>query len=226
MVVAAPQISPSLMRNGFDISGRLVATFGNCPRLRSLSYSSMLLLSRRCPRRGVGLPTMDGLIGVPRKGENIQCTMMIATRDCRWRDRLLSDHGKLLRLRDAAKSLGISYSTLKRWIHTRKLRTVKTQGGHHRVPESELHRHLHFAEKRMPPSQRRTQFRRISARNQLIGRIVDIKVEGIMAQVTLSIAGQQITSIITSEAVREMRLEKGQPAAALIKSTEVMILRA
>jgi molybdopterin-binding protein len=77
----------------------------------------------------------------------------------------------------------------------------------------------------MPPSQRRTQFRRISARTQLIGRIVDIKVEGIMAQVTLSIAGQQITSIITSEAVREMHLEKGQPAAALIKSTEVMILR-
>jgi molybdopterin-binding protein len=77
----------------------------------------------------------------------------------------------------------------------------------------------------MPLPQRRAQFRRISARNQLIGRIVDIRVEGIMAQVTLSIGGQQITSVITSDAVREMRLEKGQVAAALIKSTEVMILR-
>jgi len=66
---------------------------------------------------------------------------------------------------------------------------------------------------------------RISARNQLIGRIVDIKIEGIMAQVTLSIAGQKVTSVITADAVREMRLQKGQVAAALIKSTEVMILR-
>ncbi len=137
----------------------------------------------------------------------------------------MNDHAKLMRLRDAVKVLGISYSTLKRWIHTSKLRTVKTQGGHHRIPESELDKHLHFAEKRMPLPQRRAQFRRISARNQLIGRILDIKVEGIMAQVTLSIGGQRITSVITSDAVREMRLEKGQTAAALIKSTEVMILR-
>jgi molybdopterin-binding protein len=82
-----------------------------------------------------------------------------------------------------------------------------------------------FPEKRVPFPQRRVEFRRISAHNQLIGRIVDIKVEGIMAQVTLSISGQQITSVITSDAVRELRLEKGQVAAALIKSTEVMILR-
>ena len=117
-----------------------------------------------------------------------------------------------MRLRDAVKVLGISYSTLKRWIHTSKLRTVKTQGWHHRIPESELDKHLHFAEKRIPLPQRRAQFRRISARNQLIGRILDIKVEGIMAQVTLSIGGQRITSVITSDAVREMRLEKGQTA--------------
>jgi molybdopterin-binding protein len=46
-----------------------------------------------------------------------------------------------------------------------------------------------------------------------------------MAQVTLSIGGQQLTSIITADAVREMRLEKGQTAAALIKATEVMVMR-
>ena len=137
----------------------------------------------------------------------------------------MSDHAKLVRPRDAAKVLGISYSTLKRWIHTRKLQTVKTQGGHHRIPESELDKHLHVTIKRAPLPQRRAEFRRISARNQLIGRIVDIKMEGIMAQVTLSIGGQRITSVITSDAVRELRLKKGQVAAALIKSTEVMILR-
>lgn len=142
-----------------------------------------------------------------------------------WRNLHLSDHAKLIRPRDAAKVLGISYSTLKRWIHTQKLQTVQTQGGHHRIPESELDKHLHVASRKLPLPQRRVEFRRISARNQLIGRIVDIKVDGIMAQVTLSIGGQQITSVITSDAVREMRLEKGQVAAALIKSTEVMILR-
>ena len=132
---------------------------------------------------------------------------------------------KLYPLRDACKVLGVSYPALKQWIYKGKIKTVKTPGGHHRIPESELDKHLHFAERRTPLPQRRAQFRRISARNQLIGRIVDIKVDGIMAQVTLSIGGQQITSVITADAVRELRLEKGQVAAALIKSTEVMILR-
>jgi len=102
---------------------------------------------------------------------------------------------------------------------------VKTRGGHHRIPEGELDKYLHLPSKRVSIPERRAQFRRISARNQLVGRIVEIKIEGIMAQVTLSIGGQHVTSIITSDAVREMRLEKGQVAAALIKSTEVMILR-
>lgn len=137
----------------------------------------------------------------------------------------MSEDAKLIRPRDAAKVLGISYSTLKRWIHTRKLLTVKTQGGHHRIPERELDKHLHLAERRLPVPQRRAQFRQISARNQLIGRILDIKIDGIMAQITLSIGGQRITSVITADAVRELRLQKGQLAAALIKSTEVMILR-
>jgi len=137
----------------------------------------------------------------------------------------LTDSSKLVTPRDAAKVLGISYSTLKRWIHTGKLRTVQTQGGHHRIPASEIDRYLHVPGRKISIPERRAHFRRISARNQLIGRIVDIKVEGIMAQVTLSVGGQNVISIITADAVREMRLEKGQVAAALIKSTEVMILR-
>jgi molybdopterin-binding protein len=137
----------------------------------------------------------------------------------------LGQRGTLEKPRDAAKILGISYSTLKRWIHTGRIKTVTTEGGHHRIPETELDTFLHVAAKRNPIPQRRAGFRRNSARNQLIGRIVDIKIEGIMAQVTLSIAGQKVTSVITADAVREMRLQKGQVAAALIKSTEVMILR-
>ncbi len=132
---------------------------------------------------------------------------------------------RLLKPRDAAKALGISYSTLKRWILSKQINTVVTAGGHHRVPERELDKHLHVASKRAPLAERRSDFRRISARNQLIGRIVALSVDGIMAQVSLSIGGQRITSVITADAVREMRLRVGQQAAALIKSTEVMILR-
>ena len=59
----------------------------------------------------------------------------------------------------------------------------------------------------------------------LVGRIVEIRVEGLLAQVKLAIGDQQITSVITSDAVQEMGLERGQTAAALVKSTEVMIVR-
>lgn len=132
---------------------------------------------------------------------------------------------KLFSPREAAQVLGISYPTLKQWIYKGKIHTVKTAGGHHRIPEPQIDSFLHQASEKGEASERRGTFRRVSGRNQLIGRVTDIKVSGLMAQVTLSIGGQHITSIITADAVREMRLKKGQTAAALIKSTEVMILR-
>lgn len=131
----------------------------------------------------------------------------------------------LLSPRDAAKVLGISYPTLKQWIYKKKLQTVKTAGGHHRIPESELDKFLHLHSERLPVEQRRPNFRQISGRNQLVGRVTEVKVDGLMAQVTLSIGGQRVTSIITADAVREMRLKAGDKAAALVKSTEVMIVR-
>lgn len=131
----------------------------------------------------------------------------------------------LLLPRDAAKVLGVSYPTLKQWIYKKKIRTVKTAGGHHRIPESELDKFLHLKATRGPVADRRRDFRRISGRNQLVGRVTEIKIDGLMAQVRLSIGGQQITSIVTADAIREMRLKVGESAAALIKSTEVMIVR-
>ncbi|MGB6483153.1 MAG: helix-turn-helix transcriptional regulator [Candidatus Acidiferrales bacterium] len=131
----------------------------------------------------------------------------------------------LLKPREAAQILGVSYPTLKQWIYHGKLRTVKTAGGHHRVPESELDRFLSRTLRRVNVAERRASFRRISGRNQLVGRVVAIKTIGLLTQVTLSIGEQRITSIITADAAREMRLQKGDTVAALIKSTEVMIVR-
>jgi molybdopterin-binding protein len=133
---------------------------------------------------------------------------------------------KLFSPRQAAQVLGVSYPTLKTWIYKKKIRTIKTAGGHHRIPESQLDKFLHQANDRGDVAEKRTGFRHISGRNQLIGRVTGIKISGLIAQVSLSIGGQHITSIITADAVREMRLKVGDKAAALIKSTEVMILRA
>src|SRR5690242_21759319 len=96
---------------------------------------------------------------------------------------------KLYVLRDACKVLGISYPALKQWIYKGKIKTVKTPGGHHRIPESEIDRLLPAVPESGAPKSRRQNFRRISGRNQLVGRIIDLKIEGLLAQVTLSIAG-------------------------------------
>jgi molybdopterin-binding protein len=132
---------------------------------------------------------------------------------------------KLLPPREAANILGISYPTLKQWIYRGKIKTAKTPGGHHRVPESEIDRMIPTKLRRGDIASRRLNFRKISGRNQLIGRVLEIKYSGLLAQVRLSIGEQQITAIITADAAKEMRLKPGDRAAALVKSTEVMILR-
>ncbi len=102
---------------------------------------------------------------------------------------------------------------------------MKTPGGHHRIPEQEIDRLLPMIRLRGSVASRRESFRKLSGRNQLVGRIVELREEGLLAQLTISISGQQITSIITADAVREMRLKKGEIVAALIKSTEIMLMR-
>lgn len=132
---------------------------------------------------------------------------------------------KLYSPREAAQILGVSYPTLKQWIYKYKIRTTLTAGGHHRIPEKEIDKFLYRTTSKSEATKRRSNFRKISGRNQLVGRVTEIKISGLMAQVSLSIGGQHITSIITADAVREMRLKVGETAAALVKSTEVMIVR-
>ena len=131
---------------------------------------------------------------------------------------------ELLKLRDAALQLGISFPTIKQWIYKKKIRSVQTVAGHHRIPQSELDRLL-FRTRGRTEKERKQVIRRCSGRNQLVGRIDAVRISGLMAEVEISIGGQQITSIITARSAREMQLKPGQTAAALIKATEVMILR-
>jgi molybdopterin-binding protein len=131
---------------------------------------------------------------------------------------------RLLKLGDAALQLGISFPTIKQWIYKKKIRSVQTAGGHHRIPQSELDRLL-FRTRGKTAAQRDDVMRRVSGRNQLVGRIDQVRISGLMAEVKISIGEQQITSIITATSAREMNLKRGQTAVALIKATEVMILR-
>ena len=131
---------------------------------------------------------------------------------------------ELLKLRDAALQLRISFPTIKQWIYKKKIKSVQTAGGHHRIPQSEIDRFLYRTRGKTAP-QRDLVMRRISGRNQLVGRIDEVRISGLMAEVKISIGDQQITSIITAGSAREMQLKPAQTAAALIKATEVMIIR-
>ena len=139
-------------------------------------------------------------------------------------DKSVQKNQELLKLRDAALQLGVSFPTIKQWIYKKKIRSVQTAGGHHRIPQSELDRLL-FRTRGRTEKEREQVVRRVSGRNQLVGRIDTVQISGLMAEVRISIGGQQITSIITARSAREMQLKPGQAAAALIKATEVMILR-
>ncbi|HEY7679708.1 MAG TPA: TOBE domain-containing protein [Terriglobia bacterium] len=129
---------------------------------------------------------------------------------------------ELLRLADAAHEVSISYPTLKQWIYRGKIRSVKTPGGHHRIPRSEIDR---LTRARTGRRRRPKGLEAISGRNKLLGTVTDLQIEGLLAQVTLDIGGQTITSIITRRATEELGLKKGMSAFALVKATEVMIIR-
>ena len=132
---------------------------------------------------------------------------------------------RLLTPREAAEILSISYPTIKNWIYQGKLRTVKTPGGHHRIPEEDIEKHLRATLGAGSRDKWRVGSDKISESNQLVGRILDLTVDGLIAQVTISIGDYRLTSIITAEAASDLGLKIGDSVVALLKSSQVMILR-
>ena len=126
--------------------------------------------------------------------------------------------------REASRMLGISYPTIKNWILTGKLKTTRTPGGHHRLTMANLRPFLE-ADGARPEAESRARYRRVSGRNQLAGKVVSVRIEGLLAEIILAIGNTNVTAIITASAARELNLKKGDVAAALIKSTDVMIER-
>lgn len=136
---------------------------------------------------------------------------------------------ELLKPSEAARLAGVSIVTIKRWIYEGKINSVQTAGGHHRVPRREIER---ITSARSAATVKKVQPTKaigldaISGRNKLRGKIIALRFEGLLAQASIDVGGQVITSIITSDAARALGLKKGSTVYALIKATEVMVIKA
>lgn len=131
---------------------------------------------------------------------------------------------ELLKPLEAARLAGVSYPTLKQWIYKGKIRSVKTAGGHHRIPLDEIER-LTGGASSQARRKKPVGLDAISGRNKLRGRVTEVRREGLLVQVSIEVGGQIITSIITSDAAQSLGLKRGVVVYALIKATEVMVIR-
>src|SRR5258708_18412140 len=101
-----------------------------------------------------------------------------------------------LKPREAALELRISFPTIKQWIYKRKIRSIRTAGGHHRIPQSEVDRLLFRTRAKTAPERILT-MRRLSGRNQLVGRIESVRISGLMAEGVFFICRQKIPPNLT-----------------------------
>jgi molybdopterin-binding protein len=140
----------------------------------------------------------------------------------------------LLTVRAAAQRLGVGYSTLKQWIYSGKVRTTTTAGGHHRIAEAEIDRLVAQTSPATPRQPRQKKKKKtepaalivaLSGRNRLRGFVEEVRADGLLAQVRLRVGDQTLTAVITTDAIQELKLKRGDDAVAIIKSTEVMVAR-
>jgi molybdopterin-binding protein len=121
-----------------------------------------------------------------------------------------------LSLGEAAKALGVSVDTLRRWDRAGKLETTRDERNRRRVPAAEIRR---LSER---PDRHRAGDR-LSARNRFPGVVRSVEVSGVMALVEIEAGPHRVTAAITRDAVEELGLAEGVPATAFVKATSVMI---
>jgi molybdopterin-binding protein len=119
---------------------------------------------------------------------------------------------------EAARTLGVSQDTLRRWDRAGKLRTERDERNRRRVPVAEVER-LAAREPRHATGAP------LSARNRLPGIVRSVEVDGVMALVEIEAGPFRVVSAVTRDAVEELGLAEGVPATATVKATSVMIDR-
>lgn len=125
---------------------------------------------------------------------------------------------KTLTIGDAAKAIGVSADTLRRWDRVGKLKTRRDARGRRLVPQSEVTR-LTSRPVREGAGDG------LSARNRFTGKVVSVEVDGVMALVELEAGPFRVVAAITRDAVEELGLEPGVQATATVKATSVMVDR-
>ena len=125
---------------------------------------------------------------------------------------------RTLSMSEAARSIGVSQDTLRRWDRAGKLRTRRDERNQRRVPVDEVER----LTAREP---RPTTGAPLSARNRMTGVIRSVESDGVMALVEIEAGPFRIVSAVTRDAVEELGLAEGVPATATVKATSVMVER-
>jgi len=125
--------------------------------------------------------------------------------------------GRMLPIGDAARALGISVDTLRRWERAGRIRTERDAANRRVVPEEEVSRVGGHLPAPVDPT--------FSARNRFEGVVTSVEVTGVVAQVEMEAGGNHIVSIITRDAVEELGLRPGVRAVATVKATSVMVAR-
>jgi molybdopterin-binding protein len=124
-------------------------------------------------------------------------------------------HSQRVPAGEAARRLGISLDTLRRWDRQGRIRTERDASNRRLVPLSEIERIRGGGE---APT--------LSARNRFPGVVRDVRLDGLLAQVEIETAGPaRVLAVITREAAEQLGLAPGVPATALVKATSVMVER-
>ncbi|HEY1774583.1 MAG TPA: helix-turn-helix transcriptional regulator [Solirubrobacteraceae bacterium] len=121
-----------------------------------------------------------------------------------------------LSMGEAAKALGVSVDTLRRWDRDGKITTLRDDRNRRRIARSEVERVS------TTPRRHETQSN-FSARNRFPGIITSVEVSGVMALVEIEAGPHRITAAITRDSVEELGLREGMPATATVKATSVMV---
>jgi molybdopterin-binding protein len=124
-----------------------------------------------------------------------------------------------MRIREAARYLGVSDDTVRRWIDNGVL-DAALDGSNRKVVDS--YEVAQVARRHAVPPPLPTGASS-SARNRFVGLVTEIRADSVMAQVELQCGPFRVVSLMSSEAVRDLGLELGSVAVAVIKSTNVIV---